>query len=117
MTRTQKDLLEGHSPCKILFQLCNMSVKFLYYRLEFELHYLVMWLTISAFSIMIPVSDTAKPLSKFIKITTMKKTKITRNEKENQEIVDSGSMGISENSNSPTNIVIVFTILVHGPSK
>ena len=49
--------------------------------------------------------------------TTMKNTKTTRKLKESHEMFESGSIGISENSNSPTNIVIVFTMLVQGPSK
>ena len=47
----------------------------------------------------------------------MKKTNTTRKAKESQAMLDCGSMGISENSSSPTNMVTVFTRLVQGPSK
>ena len=59
----------------------------------------------------------ARPFKRFIRMTTIRKTKVTRKEKASQDSFESGSMGMSENSSSPTNMVIVFTRLVQGPSK
>ena len=78
---------------------------------------LVLMLMISASASSSPTSDTAKPLRRFIKTTMVMKTKRMRKVKLKKARESLLSMGKSENSSSPTNMVKVLKTLVHGLSK
>ena len=87
------------------------------YSVLFFEDYFDLMLTISASFVSNPMSDTASPLRRFIRVITVKKTKVIRKEKVKIDKGEDGSTGGSEKSISPINMLIVLTTDVHGLLK